>query len=70
MDQTTALMSSLFLGALGMGFLAYARRQRDPVCLLTGIALCVFPYFVHNVWLMVAVGAALVAFPFVLRRFA
>jgi len=70
MDQTSVLMSSLLFGAIGMGFLAYARRQRDPACLVTGIALCVFPYFVHNVWLTIAVGVLVIAFPFVLRRMA
>jgi hypothetical protein len=70
MDQTSTLMAAVFLGAFGMGFLAYAKRQRDPVCLVTGLALCAFPYFVHNVWLVAAIGAALIAFPFVLKRLA
>lgn len=70
MDQTGTLMAAVFLGAFGLGFLAYAKRQRDPVCLVTGVALCAFPYFVQNVWLTIGIGAGLVAFPFVLKRLA
>jgi len=70
MDQTTVLMTSMLFGAIGMGFMAYAKRQRDPVYLVTGIALCVFPYFVHSAWLSIAVGVLVIAFPFVLRRLA
>ncbi len=70
MDQTSTLMWGMLFGAFGMGFFAYAKRQRDPVALLTGVALCAFPYFVPNVYLMVLVGAALTALPFVLKRLA
>jgi hypothetical protein len=54
-------------GAIGLGYLAYARRQRAPVPLLSGIALIAFPYFVSNAWAMVLVGAMLVAVPWVVR---
>jgi hypothetical protein len=32
-----------------------------------GVALFVFPYFVSNVYVMVAVGAVLVALPYFVR---
>lgn len=70
MDPTANLMWSMLFGAFGLGFLAYARRQRDAIALIAGLALCGFPYFVSNVYLMVGVGAAIIAVPFVLKRLA
>ena len=50
-----------------MGFLIYGRRQRAVVPLLCGLALMVFPYFVSNNILLVAIGIALMAIPYFLR---
>jgi len=69
MNQTATLMWGMLFGAFGLGFLSYAKRQRDALSLVVGVLLCAFPYFVSNVYLMVGVGAALVAAPFVVRRF-
>ena len=66
MNQASLWWGMLF-GAIGLGYLAYARRQRAPVPLLCGIALVAFPYFVSNAWALVLVGAALVALPWVVR---
>jgi hypothetical protein len=54
-------------GAVGLGYLAYARRQRAPVPLACGIALVAFPCFVSNAWTMALVGAVLVALPWGVR---
>jgi hypothetical protein len=50
-----------------MGFLIYGRRQRAVVPLLCGLALIVFPYFVSNNILLVAIGVALMAIAYFLR---
>jgi hypothetical protein len=66
MNEATLWWGLLF-GAIGLGYLAYARRQRAPVPLVCGIALVAFPYFVSSAWAMALVGAALVALPWILR---
>jgi hypothetical protein len=66
MNQATLWWGMLF-GAVGLGYLAYARRQRAPLPLLCGVALLAFPYFVSNAWAMGLAGAALVALPWVVR---
>ncbi|WP_027081032.1 hypothetical protein [Luteimonas mephitis] len=66
MGEATLWWGVLF-SAIGLGYLAYARRQRAPVPLVSGIALIAFPYFVSNAWAMVLVGAVLVALPWVVR---
>jgi hypothetical protein len=45
----------------------YGRKQRAVVPLLCGLALMVFPYFVSNNILLVAIGVALMAIPYFVR---
>jgi hypothetical protein len=45
----------------------YGRKQRAVVPLVCGLALMVFPYFISNNILLVAIGVALMAIPYFLR---
>ena len=45
----------------------YGKRQRAVVPLVCGVCLMIFPYFVSNTILLVAIGAALMALPYFLR---
>lgn len=64
--------SSLFLGVLfgsiGFGYLMYGRKQRAVVPIGCGLLLLVVPYFIGNAALLLAVGCALAALPFVYKR--
>ena len=51
MDSPALLMWGMLFGAIGYGFLIYGRRQKTIVPLCVGIVLCVFPYFIANVYL-------------------
>ncbi len=66
MGEATLWLGMLF-GAIGVGYLVYARRQRAPVPLACGVGLVVVPYFVSNAWAMALVGAALVVLPWIVR---
>lgn len=68
MDHTTLTLLAMLFGAIGLGFLTYARKQRDGLSLIIGVVLCTLPYFIANPYILVAVGTALVAFPVVVRR--
>ena len=57
----------MLFGSIGLGFFIYGRRQRAPIPLLCGIALMVFPYFVSNSLLLLAIGALLIAVPYFFR---
>ena len=59
----------MLFGAIGMGYLVYAKAQRSGRALLAGVALCAFPYFVSNVWLMFLIGAAITVLPYLLRDY-
>jgi hypothetical protein len=67
MEGTSLLIWGVLFGALGIGFFTYGRKQKAVVPLITGIALFVFPYFISNVYMLVIVGAVLVALPYFLK---
>jgi hypothetical protein len=58
--NANALLASILLGSVGMGFFMYGRKQRRGPHLAVGVLLMVYPYFVSNVALMLGIGAALV----------
>ncbi|HEY4873731.1 MAG TPA: hypothetical protein VIH77_05845 [Steroidobacteraceae bacterium] len=65
--DTSSLLWGLVFGSIGVGFFIYGKRQRAVVPLICGVALIIFPYFVANPILLVAIGAALVAVPYFVR---
>jgi len=67
MEGTSLLIWGMIFGAIGLGFLIYGKKQKAVVPLITGIALFVIPYFISNVYMLVIVGAVLVALPYFVR---
>lgn len=67
MGGTGVLIWGMVFGAIGFGFYLYGKRQRAPVPLVVGIALFIVPYFISNVYLLVGVGALLMALPYFVR---
>jgi len=63
----SALLWGLLFSAIGFGFFLYGRTQRTVVPLVCGIALMIYPYFISNVFVLVAIGIALAAIPYFLR---
>jgi hypothetical protein len=65
--NTSTLLWGVLFGAIGLGFFVYGKRQRVVVPLACGLALMLFPYFISNTVLLVAVGVVLVAIPYFVR---
>jgi hypothetical protein len=65
--STASLFWGLLFGSIGLAFFMYGRKQKMIVPLVCGVTLMVFPYFVSNDWLLVAIGAGLVAIPWFVR---
>jgi len=57
----------MLFGAIGLGFFVYGKRQKAIVPLLVGIELFIVPYFISNAYVLVIVGALLVALPYYIR---
>ncbi|MBX9660565.1 MAG: hypothetical protein K2X00_18575 [Nitrospiraceae bacterium] len=67
LGSTAVLMWGMLFGSIGAGFFIYGRKQKAVVPLCVGVALCVFPYFIANVYVLVLVGVALMAIPYFVR---
>ena len=67
MDDPSLLLWGVVFGSIGLGFFIYGKKQKAVVPLVTGIALCIFPYFISNVYLLVFGGVALMAIPYFVR---
>ena len=61
------LFWGLLFGSVGFGFLIYGKKQKALVPLVCGLVLMVFPYFISNTILLVAIGVALIAIPYFVR---
>jgi hypothetical protein len=66
MDTSSWFMISFILGTIGIAYIVYGRKQLNLVAIIAGIGLCVFPYFVSNVWVTIALAIGLVILPFVI----
>ncbi len=66
MDFGTTLIFSILFGSIGMGYFVYGKKQQEALPLLAGIVLCIFPYFVSNVYIMVFVGIMIAVLPWVI----
>lgn len=62
------LFFGIVFGAIGSGYLLYAKRQYDGLFAIVGFALIVFPYFVDSAVATFIVGALLCVAPFAIRR--
>lgn len=67
LDSIAVLIWGMIFGAIGVGFFIYGKKQKAIVPLCVGIALCVFPYFIANVYVLVLVGVVLMAVPYFVR---
>lgn len=66
--DTSSLLWGLLFGSIGLGYFVYGKKQKAPVPLVCGFVLMVFPYFVSNTILLVAIGIALAVVPYFFRR--
>ncbi|MEI8257272.1 MAG: hypothetical protein WCJ30_16485 [Deltaproteobacteria bacterium] len=54
-----ALLASLLIGSVGLSAFMYGKKQSRLPQMVVGAALIVYPYFVPNVWAMVAIAVGL-----------
>jgi len=61
------LLWGLLFGSIGLGFFVYGKKQKAVVPMVCGLALMIFPYFISNTIVLVAIGAILIAVPYFVR---
>jgi hypothetical protein len=64
---TTYLLIWVITGAIGAGYFIYWKKQSMAMPMICGIALCVYPYFFWDIWVLIGIGIVLIALPFFLR---
>lgn len=62
MDSLHVLIS-VILGAIGMGYIVYGRKQMHAMALISGILLCTFPAFISHIWLSLPIAVVVMALP-------
>jgi hypothetical protein len=67
MDSGTIVILSVLFSSIGAGYVLYGKKQRQVVPLLTGLALCVYPYVLSNGYAIAVVGLILTAVPWFIR---
>ena len=65
--NTNTIMLAMLFGAVGMGYIVYGKRQKKGMALLSGLALCAYPYFVSNILIVIIIGIVLMAVPFFIK---
>ena len=65
--DTRTLIAGVIFGSIGMGYFVYGRKQRNPIALVSGMALCCIPYFLSNILLLVLASIAFIALPFIIK---
>ncbi|NWK74725.1 amino acid transport protein [Acinetobacter cumulans] len=66
MNATILLLGVLF-SSIGFGYFLYGKKQQKSVPLICGIALIIYPYFIENISIMLALGLILCVIPKFIR---
>ena len=69
MGASSSFFTSMMIGAVGMGFFVYGKKQQRIPQLLAGLALMGYPYFVDDVLAMLAIGAVVLGAMYVAIRY-
>ena len=65
--NAASLLWGVVFSSVGLGYFIYGKKQRAMVPLVCGLILMVYPYFIDNTILLVAIGAAISAVPYFVR---
>ena len=67
MGSSASIMWGVLFASIGVGYFIYGKRQQRWTAFISGIALCAFPYFVSNVFLIIFIGIVLMALPYFIK---
>ena len=59
------LFAGLIAGVFGMAYFVYGKRQTKFAPMISGVLLCVYPYFIDSLFWLCVIGAVLLVVPFV-----
>jgi hypothetical protein len=65
--NATILLLGVLFSSIGFGYFLYGKKQQKSVPLICGIALIIYPYFIENISIMLALGLILCVIPKFIR---
>ena len=65
--DANSIFVGMVTGAIGAGYLFYGKKQAKMLPVMCGILLMAYPYFTDNIWILLVVGVALTAAPWVIK---
>lgn len=68
METSTRLLLSVVVGSFGLAYFVYGKKQQRLVPALVGIGLMVYPYFVDNLFMFLAIFVVGLILPFVVTE--
>ena len=63
-----SFMVGFIAGVFGVAYFVYGKKQTKFVPMLSGVLLCIYPYFFESVLWLSVIGIALLAAPFLIRE--
>jgi hypothetical protein len=67
MGTMAFLLCSVLFGGFGIGYFLYGKKQRAVVPFCAGLGLLIFPYFMSSLFMLLIVGAILIATPYFIK---
>ncbi|NQZ07499.1 MAG: hypothetical protein HRT35_10095 [Algicola sp.] len=67
MDSSSIMIWSVLFGGIGIGYFIYGKKQKAVVPFLVGLTLCIYPYFMTSVTMLLIVGVILIAIPYFIK---
>jgi len=68
MDTTTLLFLSVIVSSFGLAYFVYGKKQKRLMPTLVGIGMMVYPYFVKNLYLFLAIFVVGLILPFIITE--
>ena len=64
--NTAMILWGFIIEMIGMGYFIYGKKVSNFYVLISGIVMMIYPYFVSNIFVSIAVGIDLIILPFYL----
>ena len=65
--DSASLFISMIAGCIGVGYFVYGKRQARAIPMLAGVALCIIPFCIGNLTVLILACIGLTVAPFVFR---
>jgi hypothetical protein len=65
-SDVNSLFVGMIAGVFGVAYFVYGKKQARFTPMLSGVVLCIYPYFIDSLLWLLLIGGLLLAAPFVI----